>query len=504
MAEQRRGTRRRLSAAACRALVITLAALALSAAAMPSVRAASRAARTGNDTIRTSLTATMKALRAFQQAADASDGSRAPGSAGFRLSQRYLASQLRRAGYDVYTKPFHFWYTATLAATLTTEPGGQPQTIQAINFTPSTPVAGIAGPVAALPAARQDGCAASAFSGRSYRGDLVLIERGGCTFSRKQQLAARAGASAALIYNDQPGPLNGSLSNRHDGRIPTAALTQSQGLALRAILANWPVDMRLRLRQYIQWRLSSNLFAQTRWGSAASVFMMGAHLDSWPRSPGINSDATGSAIELQVALALARSSLRSAHMIRFSWFSADEWGQAGSLAYVQSLSARQLADITGFIDLEKLGSPNYIRGYLTSRAGGAPDSGRLAAALRAGLSDQGRLPVEGVSLANPGAPGDWVAFYEAGVPFGGLYSGGEGSKTPTEAAAFGGRVGVAYDPCHHLACDDLANINTTILGDNLRAAAYALGVLMKLSPSQTAGPAVRRPAKPTLGNVAVT
>ena len=68
---------------------------------------------------------------------------------------------------------------------------------------------------------------------------------------------------------------------------------------------------------------------------------------------------------------------------------------------------------------------------------------------------------------------DYGPFIENGIPAGGLFTGAEGTKTPAQAATYGGTAGVAYDPCYHQACDTLANINNTVLGQNADAAAHA-------------------------------
>ncbi|WP_268760677.1 hypothetical protein [Arthrobacter sp. Soil762] len=49
------------------------------------------------------------------------------------------------------------------------------------------------------------------------------------------------------------------------------------------------------------------------------------------------------------------------------------------------------------------------------------------------------------------------------MPAGGLFTGAEGIKTDAQAAIFGGTAGVAYDPCYHQACDDITNLDATVL-----------------------------------------
>ncbi|MET8864381.1 PA domain-containing protein [Nonomuraea sp. NPDC004580] len=59
--------------------------------------------------------------------------------------------------------------------------------------------------------------------------------------------------------------------------------------------------------------------------------------------------------------------------------------------------------------------------------------------------------------------GEWRA--------GGIFTGAEGTKTPEEAAMFGGTAGAPYDPCYHQACDTLANVNATVFDVNADAIA---------------------------------
>ena len=47
-------------------------------------------------------------------------------------------------------------------------------------------------------------------------------------------------------------------------------------------------------------------------------------------------------------------------------------------------------------------------------------------------------------------------------------------KTPAQAAAYGGRAGVAYDPNYHQAGDTIANVDNTVLDQNSDAVAYAV------------------------------
>ncbi|MDX2151162.1 MAG: PA domain-containing protein [Bryobacteraceae bacterium] len=69
--------------------------------------------------------------------------------------------------------------------------------------------------------------------GANVAGNVVLVDRGNCTFVQKVLNAQAAGATAVIIANNAPGPLvPGGAST--DVTIPSAGVTQAFGTALRA------------------------------------------------------------------------------------------------------------------------------------------------------------------------------------------------------------------------------------------------------------------------------
>ncbi|MGE0633605.1 MAG: S8 family serine peptidase [Pseudobdellovibrionaceae bacterium] len=71
----------------------------------------------------------------------------------------------------------------------------------------------------------------------SVKGKFALISRGEITFAEKVKNAIAAGAAGAVIYNNAPGLLSGSLSE--DGSevaVPAVMITQVTGNALKAVL----------------------------------------------------------------------------------------------------------------------------------------------------------------------------------------------------------------------------------------------------------------------------
>ncbi|WP_345241942.1 S8 family serine peptidase [Pontibacillus salipaludis] len=74
----------------------------------------------------------------------------------------------------------------------------------------------------------------------NLRGKIALLERGEITFTEKAMMAQKAGAVAALIYNNEDGKLQGAIEG--EVTIPVASLTKQQGKWLKKKIAdtnNW-------------------------------------------------------------------------------------------------------------------------------------------------------------------------------------------------------------------------------------------------------------------------
>jgi subtilisin family serine protease len=69
----------------------------------------------------------------------------------------------------------------------------------------------------------------------AVRNNIALIARGTLTFSNKVVNAMAAGARAAIIYNNASGNFSGTLGGTNNW-IPAVSLSQSDGLALQALL----------------------------------------------------------------------------------------------------------------------------------------------------------------------------------------------------------------------------------------------------------------------------
>ncbi|MGH4013627.1 MAG: M28 family metallopeptidase [Pseudonocardiaceae bacterium] len=406
-------------------------------------------------------------LRALQRIADANGGSRAAGTPGYDASVDYVAGKLRTAGFDVSTPEFGYQAAVVDAATL--DVGGRQVEIDPMEFTPSTPPGGVTGPLVVVPG---DGCEAADYAGLTATGAVALIRRGTCTFTQKQQVAADVGAIAAVIANNVPGPLDGTLGDRAAARIPTGGISQADGDAL---LGSGGVSTRVELRVHYVDRVTRNVIAQTRTGRTDNVVMAGAHLDSVEKGPGINDNGSGTAALLETARQLGGNP-KVHNAVRFAWWGAEELGLLGSKAYVAALAPEQQQDIALYLNFDMVGSPNaayfVYDGDDSDAEGAGPGpfgSAQIEAAFVDYLTGRRHVPVEGTDFSGRS---DYGPFIAVGIPSGGLFTGAEGIKTPEQAAKWGGSGGVAYDPCYHQACDTLGNVDRTALERNSDAVAW--------------------------------
>ncbi len=148
------------------------------------------------------------------------------------------------------------------------------------------------------------------------------------------------------------------------------------------------------------------------------VLVIGAHRDHFGRQagllfPGADDNASGTAVMVEVARAMATAGARSTRTVLFVSFSGEEQGLIGSRLYLQR-SVVPIGSTRAMINIDHAGIGN---GRLTVGVTGLDKSLALEAGQTAGLTD--KLDLYGFF---PG--GDHVPFKEAGVPTITVVSGG--------------------------------------------------------------------------------
>ncbi len=223
-----------------------------------------------------------------------------------------------------------------------------------------------------------------------------------------------------------------------------------------------------------------NVLAQSKTGDSSNVVMVGAHLDSAPKSPGINDDSSGVAAVLETAAALG-SQTQTTNAVRFALWGSEEYALQGPAKYVRGLPREQLDDIAMYLDLDMVGSPNA--GYFTydgdQSAQPNPDipinavpqgSAGIERTLAGYLNSAGVRPADMPLARNT----DYYPFLAAGVPIGGLTTGASQRKTEVQARLWGGKAGAPFDPAWRTPRDSIENIDPHALTVMGAATAFAV------------------------------
>jgi Zn-dependent M28 family amino/carboxypeptidase len=427
-------------------------------------------------------------LAAFGKQASEHGGTRAPGTAGFEASKDYVLGKLTKAGFDISVQSFPVPFSEAITERLTVA-GAPVPGMHMMLYTKDTPSGGVTGKLAAIPAAdHTPGCEPSDFAGADYKGAIVLIGRGVCTFAVKLANAAHAGAAAVVFYNDVDVWLRGSLGKPEDGILPSGGVSRSVGEGLRHQVGSTAT---LELKVFTQTRTGHTVIAQTRTGRPDNVIVAGAHLDSVVEGAGLNSDGSGAAALLETAVRLGGSP-KIANAVRFIFWGSWEFGIVSSPYYVAHLNPAQQQNIAMYLNFDGIASPNA--GYFVYDGhgpGSPPGSAQIQKALTDALAVQGVHP-ETIPMQSRF---EHLPFVAAGIPAGGLHTGLIDLKTSAQAAKWGGRAGEPFDACYHEFCDTILNVNMHALVTNARAIAR---VIVSYAIS-TDDPAYGVPSRPNPG-----
>jgi Zn-dependent M28 family amino/carboxypeptidase len=420
--------------------------------------------------------------RAFQDIANDNGGDRFSGAAGHDESVEYVVQKLTEAGYNVTVQDFVYtaFYTVGPSALEQSAPSSVIY-VEGTDFQPMDQTD--PGDVTVLVTAvdiqlglgntSTSGCEAADFAGFPA-GNIALLQRGTCTFQSKAENAAAAGAVGAIIFNQgntpgRTGLINGTLSAGYTGGIPVLEATYARG-------EEWAGADGLMLRLFANvFRgpdTTYNVLAETTSGRDDNVIMVGAHLDSVDGGPGINDNGSGSAAILEVALQMQK--VKPRNKVRFAWWGAEESGLVGSDYYVNNLSDEERGKIALYLNFDMVGSPNYVRFIYDGDGDAFGLAGPFgSAAIEAYLKDFHTARGLAYEPTEIDFRSDYAAFFDNGIPFGGLFTGAEGIKTDAQAATYGGTAGEQYDPCYHQACDTFDNVSETVLDLNSDAIAAA-------------------------------
>ena len=232
-------------------------------------------------------------------------------------------------------------------------------------------------------------------------GKVALVQRGETTFQEKVATVAAAGALGAVIYNNRPGLLRGTLITQ--GPIPVVSVSRESGVAILQLMEDGEVEARVSVTS--EPRRSQNVVAEkVGTGVDGGVVVLGGHYDTVPSVPGANDN--GSGVATLVAIARQVSAKSYPFTVRFIGFGSEERGLVGSRIYVGSLSASERDAVVAMLNFDALGSGRML--------GVLGDSELTSSAVEYGF-DNG-IAVELRPLIPADAGSDHFPFQQAGIP----------------------------------------------------------------------------------------
>ena len=217
----------------------------------------------------------------------------------------------------------------------------------------------------------------------------------------------------------------------------------------------------------------TNIMASTTAGDPTATITVGAHLDAV--YSGMNDNGSGSAALLALAVAvnsaIAAGQLTPTNRIRFHWYDKEEFGLVGSRAAVSllingSAPGERLADHVAQLNMDMVGSSNWIMGVLdcsltganSSRAGSAV----LASMFKAEYAARG-WPYRVVTNTRYTGGSDQYSYIAQGIPASILFTGVTEVHTEDDVRDFGGVLGLPADACYHRTCDTILNVSPIVL-----------------------------------------
>lgn len=359
-------------------------------------------------------------------------GSRPAGSEAELSAAEYIRGQLDSLGYDAELQPFPITTYLVLKSDLSVARPGGNLDIDATPFTRSAS-GSISGGAFYADLGYADDFTEEA------EGRIALIERGEITFSEKIANAVAAGATAAVIINNNGGPFGGTLAT--EVSIPVVSISGEDGETLRDLLNQGDITLMLDVEIQASEATSNNVIAEPPDGKCRII--AGGHYDSVPTGPGANDNASGTAVVMEMARVLAPEA--AADEICFALFGSEEIGLVGSQYYVNNQTPGALSTIRAMLNFDMLAVGD---GW---PLGGSTDIVDLASGVAADLGITYRIDSGGTGGS------DHASFIDVGVP----------------AILFN----CFCDPNYHTAADRFEFLSQERLGE---AGALGLGLIERL------------------------
>lgn len=292
-------------------------------------------------------------------------GGRQAGSPGEQRAQEFALSRLAAMDKSACLKPVSYagWRYSEAVLTCMTPVADKPLACNPLLGAQSTPSEGVTAEVIDLGRGTLEQFEQNA---RDIAGRFVLVRHeypfatGHVHRRRKYNWAMERGAAGYIIANPFPaaGPVAGSSGRGGKAGIPAVG-TDYESAARLAAHGTERARVCLRLSGEDYPAETSVVLLEVAGSTPASV-VLSAHLDGHSLAESAMDNASGVAVVLAVARAIAPLVARCRYGLKVCLFSAEEWALAGSRQYLDRMSATERAALKLNINLDTVGGDTEL------------------------------------------------------------------------------------------------------------------------------------------------
>jgi Zn-dependent M28 family amino/carboxypeptidase len=237
------------------------------------------------------------------------------------------------------------------------EPESRELHVESLGWTPSTPDGGVNAEIVALESFSLNVTSVK----RSLQGRIALLPDGdppGDPDAAARSLGASLRNAGALAVLAPDGDVDNQLTARGFGfgtvigELPAAQIGRDDAQAIRDRLRRGPVRLSLELVNRVTPGAVTvnNVIADIPGRDRPDEWVVvGAHLDSWDFGTGAQDNATGVAMVVEAARAIAALEEPPRRSIRFVLWGGEEQGQLGSTAFVRT-HASELDRVVAYLN----------------------------------------------------------------------------------------------------------------------------------------------------------
>ena len=299
--------------------------------------------------------------KSFDYASElAAMGPRLTGSAAYQRAAEWCVDRFRAMGItQTALEPFTIdrgWERVSARARIV-EPESRELHVESLGWTPSTPDGGVNAEIVALESYSLNVTSVK----RSLQGRIALLPDGdppGDPDAAARSLGASLRNAGALAVLAPDGDVDNQLTARGFGfgtvigELPAAQIGRDDAQAIRDRLRRGPVRLSLELVNRVTPGAVTvnNVIADIPGRDRPDEWVVvGAHLDSWDFGTGAQDNATGVAMVVEAARAIAALEEPPRRSIRFVLWGGEEQGQLGSTAFVRT-HASELDRVVAYLN----------------------------------------------------------------------------------------------------------------------------------------------------------